>query len=121
MGQFAFLIENWFVIVVIICVAGVCGSLVGGFFKMPKEEQIKKIKKWLLQAVVQAEIELGNGTGKIKLSQVYDLFVQRFPDIAKMITFDMFSVWVDETLKEMEKMIQSNKKVRDMVARKSEK
>lgn len=50
-----------------------------------------------------------------KLRQVYDLFVTRFPWLAKMISFDMFSGLVDEALEEMRSMLDSNQAVKAFV------
>ena len=82
---------------------------------MPTETQRVKVKQWLLWAVMQAEKELGGGTGKLKLRRAYDLFVQRFPAIAIAVSFDTFSAWVDEALEEMRKMLKENKAVKEIV------
>ena len=46
--------------------------------------------------------------GQLKLRQVYDLFVQRFPAVAAVISFDTFSIWVDEALEQMREMLAKN-------------
>ena len=102
------LVENWVVILLAFCVA------VGGYMTfrklrgMPTEDQIEAVKQWLLWAVIQAEKDLGSGTGKLKLRQVYDLFVTKFPWVAKYVTFTNFSIWVDEALIEMRRLLESN-------------
>ena len=58
---------------------------------------------------------IGSGTGKLKLRQTYDLFVQRFPSVAMAVSFDTFSMWVDEALEEMRKMLKENKAVKEIV------
>ncbi|MFW5632298.1 MAG: hypothetical protein ACOCMZ_04080, partial [Acetivibrio ethanolgignens] len=68
-----------------------------------------------LWAVTQAEAELGSGTGQLKLRQVYDVFVQRFPAVAMVVSFDTFSLWVDEALDDMRDMLKQNQAVRSMV------
>lgn len=70
--------------------------------------QRKNIKEWLLYAVIEAEKELGSKTGKIKLRQVYNAFVNTFPVFSKIITFDVFSKLVDSALEEMKKIIETN-------------
>ena len=62
-----------------------------------------------------SEKELGGGTGKLKLRQVYDLFVQRFPAVAMAVSFDTFSQWVDEALTEMRKMLVENQAAAELV------
>ena len=87
-----FLVENWYLLIAGVGVAAAAGFMLYRFFKLPTKEQIAKIKGWLLYAVTEAEKELGGGTGQLKLRQVYDLFVQRFPAVAAVISFDTFPV-----------------------------
>jgi hypothetical protein len=68
----------------------------------------KKIEVWLLQAVIQAEKQLGSGTGKVKLSFVYDMFLTRFPVVSKLISFNTFSSLVDEVLVTMRELLEKN-------------
>lgn len=75
----------------------------------------KNIKKWLLLAVTEAEKALGEGTGQLKLRQVWEKFCSIAPIFSKIITFDCFSKWVDEALQEMKKILESNKKVDDYI------
>ena len=95
-------------------VAGMVGVCIGRFLKMPTAAQREKVKEWLLWAVTQAEAELGSGTGKLKLRKTY-LFIQRFPALAMAVSFDTFSLWVDEALEEMRKMLKENKAVKEIV------
>ena len=108
-------VENWYVIVALIAVFVVACCIVYRFLKLPTAAQVEKVKAWLLWAVTNAEKELGGGTGKLKLRQVYDLFVQRFPAVAMAISFDTFSLWVDEALTEMRKMLVENKAAAELV------
>lgn len=103
------MLENWYVYVGIAAVvaAAVIGML--KFSGLPTPEQVNKIKELLLTWVVEAEKELGGGTGQIKLRYVYDLFVSRFPSVARVIKFETFSLWVDEALEQMEEMLKDNK------------
>lgn len=115
MGKITFLMENWYLVVALMAVTGMVGVFIGRFLKMPTTAQREKVKEWLLWAVTQAEAELGSGTGKLKLRQTYDLFVQRFPAVAMAVSFDTFSMWVDEALEEMRKMLKENKAVKEIV------
>lgn len=110
-----FLMENWYLVVALMAVAGMVGVCIGRFLKMPTSEQRERVKEWMLWAVTQAEAELGSGTGKLKLRQTYDLFIQRFPALAMAVSFDTFSLWVDEALEEMRKLLKENKTVRELV------
>lgn len=102
------MLENWEIIIGIICVIVVIVITAVKFFKLPTNEQLAKIKEVLLVWVIQAEKELGGGTGQVKLRYVYDLFVARFPAIAKVVKFETFSGWVDEALEQMREMLKVN-------------
>ena len=73
------------------------------------------LKNWLLLAVVQAEKELGGGTGQLKLRYVYDMFIKQFSFLSKVITFTQFSSLVDEALIVMKQMIVDNKNVENYI------
>ena len=110
-----FVMNYWYVIVGIIAVLIVAGFAVYKFAGLPTKSQVAKIKEWLLFAVTKAEQELGEKTGQLKLRTVYDLFVSRFPTTAKLVSFETFSVWVDEALVEMKKMLENNKQIETIV------
>ena len=95
------------VALVIVAIALVCGII--WFVKLPKEKKIANIKQWLKYAVVQAEKELGSGTGQLKLRMVYDMAVKQFPFIVQLIPFNIFSGWVDEALDWMKCQLTENK------------
>ena len=111
-----FIVENWYIILAAVALVAVVVVAAVKFFKLPTKEQIAQVKAWLLWAVTEAEKELGGGTGQLKLRKVYDLFVQRFPWLAKVITFERFSVLVDEALDEMREMLAKNKSAVSFVA-----
>lgn len=114
-----FILENWPVIIAAVMIIGI-GALyfvpmVVKFFKSGKQEQIQKVKEWLLYATTLAEKELGGGTGKLKLRSVYDMFVIKFPWLVRVISFDYFSELVDEALVEMRNLLDTNENVKDYV------
>lgn len=88
-------------ILAVIVVAG--GIYVNGF------------KNWLVWAVSEAEATFGSNTGKLKLRYVYDMAIERFPMIAKVIPFDLFSKMVDGALDIMREMIENNKNIADVI------
>ena len=85
------------------------------FLRMGQQQQMKMISEWLLLAVVQAEIELGGGTGEIKLRYVYDKFIQKFDKMAMIISFEQFSDMVDVALDKMRDMLSSNTQLANYV------
>ena len=108
----SWMIENWYIVIALICVGGAAGIAIYKFAKIPTSEQINKVKEWLLYAVTMAEKELGGGTGKLKLRMVYGMFIDKFPAIAQVISFETFSSWVDAALEEMKKMLADNEAVK---------
>lgn len=88
-------------IVTVIIVAG--GIYVNGF------------KNWLVWAVSEAETIFGSKTGKLKLRYVYDMAVVRFPVVAKVMPFSVFSKLVDDALDVMRDMIENNKDIADAI------
>lgn len=110
-----YLIANWYVGVV--AIALLVGLSIGIYktIKTPSNTQLKKVKEWLLFAVIEAEKTLGSGVGAVKLAYVYDLFVTRFTWIARLISFELFSVLVDEALETMKDMLKDNKDVRRLI------
>lgn len=88
-------------ILAVIVVAG--GIYVNGF------------KNWLVWAVSEAESMFGSKTGKLKLRYAYELAIERFPVIAKMMPFAIFSKFVDGALKIMRDMIENNKSIADAI------
>lgn len=110
-----FIIDNWYLILAVLANLAAAGFSLYRYFHLPSESQLTKVREWLLWAVTGAEKELGGGTGKLKLRQVYDLFVTRFPWLARVLSFQKFSDMVDDALDEMRKMLESNKAVRNLV------
>lgn len=111
-----FIINNWYIIVALLAAGAFIGIMVYRFIKMPASEQLKKVRAWLLGAVTEAEKALGSGTGQLKLRSVYDLFVQRFTWLAKIVPFEKFSDMVDDALVEMRELIATNEAVAAYVA-----
>ena len=100
------LISNWYVIVFI----AIC--LIGVYIAITDKQ---KVKTWLEWAVTMAEKELGSGTGQLKLRQVYDMFIERFPVFSKFISFALFSQWVDDALDFLREQLEKNERLKGFV------
>lgn len=109
------LIDNWYLLVSLFAVIFVGVVLAIRFFNLPTEAQMKKVVEWLKYAVTEAEKALKGGTGQLKLAMVYDMFIAKFPWIAKLITFDTFSGLVDQALVWLNNQIATNSNVKDYV------
>lgn len=108
---------GWVIFTAIVCLVVVVVAVIK-FIKTPRKEQIVKVKEWLLLAVMEAEKKFGEDTGVLKLRFVYDLFVTKFPWIAKVLTFDRFSALVDEALEEMRNLLEKSPGLVDAVTSK---
>lgn len=106
-----FFIDNWFVIVAVVAIVAALVVAIVKFIKSGKASQIANLKEWLLYATTEAEKALGSGTGKLKLRTVYDMFLLKFPWLAKIISFDTFSGLVDEALEDMNDLLTNNSAV----------
>lgn len=101
----------WFILVIAFIIGAVVGNIIIDFFKLPSTSQLSRIKEWLIWAVAAAEKELGSGTGQLKLRYVYGLFTQSWTEFAKVVSFEVFSSWVDDALVRFTKIMQTNKNV----------
>lgn len=110
-----FIIENWPLLVGAAAIVAAAAVAVVRFVGLPTQAQLEKVREWLLWAVTEAEKDLGGGTGKLKLRQVYDLFVTRFPWLAKLVSFELFSQMVDDALEEMREMLNTNQAAKAFV------
>lgn len=111
------MIENVIIICGIVILIGIIGLCLCWFLKLSKERQKEIIIEWLLLAVIKAEKELGDGTGQLKLRFVYDLFIDKFRFISMIISFSQFSNLVDQALDTMRDILDSNKQIKDYVAK----
>lgn len=109
------LIDNWYLLVCLlfVIVVGIC--VVFRFFNLPTDKQMSKVVEWLKFAVTEAERKLKGGTGQLKLAMVYDMFVAKFPWVAKLIAFETFSGLVDQALEWLNKQMVTNANVKEYV------
>lgn len=109
------MLENILIAVGIGALVASIGYGIYRFCKLEKNKRIAVVKEWLLLAVVEAEKFLGEGTGKLKLRYVYDMFIDKFKVMALIITFEQFSLLVDEALEEMREILSNNQKIKEYV------
>jgi hypothetical protein len=107
--------EDIILVLGIVIFVSLIGVAVCYFLRLEKSKQLDMMQEWLLLAVVQAEKELGGGTGQIKLRYVYDLFLSKFSFLSKIITFNQFSSLVDMALMKMNDMLQGNVQLKEYV------
>lgn len=71
-----------------------------------------KAIEWLKYAVAVAEKDLGSGTGQLKLREVYDMFIDKYPAFSAIVPFALFSYWVKLALKWFENQLENNENVK---------
>lgn len=117
------IITNWSVILGVVAVIAVVVIAVIKFMKLPTSVQKQRVKECLKQRVkecllawvIEAERDLGGGTGEIKLRIVYGRFVTAFPILKSFISFETFSGWVDEALESMREMLKTNNNLKAVI------
>ena len=111
----SWIVDNWYVLIAFLCIGAVAGIAVYRFIKIPTSEQLDKVREWLLFAVTEAEKELGGGTGRLKLRMVYGMFIDKFPWLVNVVSFEQFSAMVDEALEQMREMLTNNEAVKEFI------
>lgn len=109
------LADNWYLLILAGVIVYIAIFFTVKFLKEPNETKIKNFKEWLKYAVIQAETVLGSGTGQLKLRMVYNMAVEKFPFIVNFVTFEEFSIWVDEALDWMERQLKTNVNISNLV------
>lgn len=104
-----FIMENGILIIAAVAVGIYVGMSVYAFVNRPRSEQINDAKEWLLYGVTVTEKALGSGTGQLKLRMAYDMFVTKFPVVARFVGFETFKGWVDEALDKVEDLLTPSK------------
>lgn len=112
----SWIINNWSFLVVILACLVIGYVYVNKFKNLPTEQQQEMVKAWLLAIVIEAERTFKNKTGVVKLSWTYNRFCETFPYLADIISFELFSILVDEVLEQMKHLLETNKYISDYVA-----
>ena len=102
------LMDNWYLLVSLVALLFSIASLVLGFSQKPTSEQLLALSEWLKYAVVEAEKALGTGTGQLKLRFVWNMAIERFDWIEKVVPFERFSYYVDLALVWMRRQLERN-------------
>lgn len=110
MENIKFIIENWSVIVTLICACVLIVTRIIEFIGYPTEKKKAEIKSRLLKYVTEAEKDLGSSTGTLKLARVYDEFCKAFPYTKKWISIEKLSNLVDDVLPTMRNILDKSNK-----------
>lgn len=101
------------ILIVVVALVGL-GYGIYKFVSTPSAQQKEILRTILLQLVVQAEVNLGSGTGKIKFSYVYSQLLQNFTWL-KYIPLSIVERLIEDALEEMRHLLESNPQVKLIV------
>ena len=104
-----------FYVIVSVAIGLVAGYYIAYFIKAPSSAKIEMIKNWLLYATALAEKEMGSGTGELKLAKVYNMFVEKFPQVAMFLKYDKFCELVDQALVTIRRLIETNEHIDSII------
>lgn len=123
--------DNLPMILAIIAVGGGIALRIRRFLMMTKEEKAKMLKEQsdkivelvktqLLALVSEAESRWGGGTGKIKKSDVWKALLAQYSKVTDyietgLIDKQLIDDLIDETVTEMQKMIDTNHKAKEAI------
>lgn len=110
-----FIIENWFLIIAAIAILVAVIAIVIKFINLPTKNKLNCVKLWLLQAIASAERMYGTKSGEAKLSFVYDLFVEKFPTLARWVTYEDFKKMVEDALVEFKQILEKSSGLQEYV------
>lgn len=121
------LMDNWTLLASILAAAILASIKVKKYLQAEKEEQermkqeardklIRAVSDWLLRAVTEAEKDLGSGTGKLKIREVYEKAVGLFgPEFTEIISLERLDEMAQKPLEEMRELLDKNYKLRAYV------
>ena len=116
-----FLINYWYFIVIVIDILVISGVFIFNFLQKPSEQKLQNIKEWAIYACALAQAHLGSGTGQLKMRETYDMFISRFPDLVKIVPFEMYKNIAESALLEFKKMLENNPKVKELILEEGDK
>jgi hypothetical protein len=107
--------DNIIIVMGVIGLVGIAIAALYYFMNLSKDKQIQMVREWLTYTVMIAEKELGSGTGQLKLRYVYDLFLSKFKYLSLVMSFEQFSLLVDDALVLMRNAIANNKQIENYI------
>ena len=100
-----FLIQNWDLVLVVVCAIGGLGFMVYKYLTLPTSKKKESIRKNLLNLVIEAERLYGSKKGKEKFQFVYGMLSTTFIWL-KFIPVSVIEELVDEALDEMRELLE---------------
>lgn len=109
-----FVIANWDFIMLVIAALGAVT-----FFAFKGNKSV--VMKMLYALVTEAEKDLGNGTGSLKLATVIEAIYPKLPAVIKVfITEKILVKWIEEALANAKDAWQKNSNIAEYIAKPAE-
>ena len=102
------ILDNWFMVITLLAVILAVASMLVQFAGRPNSEQLLALSEWLKYAVTEAEKQLGSGTGQLKLRYVWNMAIERFDWLDRVMEFEKFAYYVDLALVWMREQLEKN-------------
>lgn len=103
-----FIGNYWYLIVTAAAMIVVAVTFIIDFVKKSPKERMESVKQWAVYACALAEAHLGSNTGQMKMKETYNMFLQKFPDLAKQISYDTYKETAESALVELKEMLKTN-------------
>ena len=115
-----FIINYWPMIIVAIAMLFIAVITVIDFIKKSPKERMETVKQWAIYACALAQAHLGSGTGQLKMRETYDMFLQRFPSLANIITYETYKETAENALAEFKEMLKTNPNIQEALIKEGE-
>lgn len=115
----SFVMDYWFIALVLICAGVVAGASLYKFVKLPTAEQVTIIKDFIYDLVLAAEKELGGSTGQAKFAKVITWFYSKCPvDLRRLFPEALIMEFVEEAVERMKEYFKNNPKAQENILNK---
>lgn len=103
-----FIGNYWYLIVTAAAMVVLAVTFIIDFIKKSPKERLESVKQWAVYACALAQAHLGSNTGQLKMKETYNMFLEKFPDLAKQISYETYKKTAEEALIEFKDMLKTN-------------
>lgn len=101
------LFDNWFLIVVFLCVLFTFISHLNQVLLLSPKQRQELIRNTILDLVLEAEKQLGSKTGEAKLQLVINNFYKKYPIAKLAIKEDSLITFIEESVQKMKETLEN--------------
>ena len=110
-----FILNYWHLIITALAMIVIAIVFIIDFIKKSPKERMDSIKQWAIYACALAESHLGSGTGQLKMRETYDMFLEKFPSLAEVITYEKYKAIAETALIEFKEMLKTNPNIQNII------